>query len=99
VHHLGRALGTIGRALGETFLHQGSERRRDGGAAPLDQLRLFDHLGGKDLRCRASHERWRPGEHLISHDAERIDVGSVIRVRAGGSLLGRHICRCPEGHP
>ena len=73
---------------------------RPGGAS--GQLRhggrLLRHLGGEKLLGRAGTERRMTGEHLVSHDAERVEIGSVVEAGIGHDLFGRHVGGRAEGH-
>ena len=58
---------------------------------------------GASLMCaassslrRASGEGRLPGEQLVRHAAERVDVGAVVGVGIAGRLLGRHVRRRAE---
>ncbi len=55
--------------------------------------RLLRQVLDEDLAVALADERHAAGEHLVEADAERVDVGAVIDVRAAFALLGRHIGR------
>ena len=38
-----------------------------------------------------------PGEHLVGHDAERVEIAPAVDLLAG-RLLGAHVGRRPDGH-
>ena len=47
--------------------------------------------------CAGRDEGRLSGEHLVRHHAERVDVGTMIDVRVGHGLFGRHVDRCAKG--
>lgn len=79
------------RILGQQAVDEGGERRRNVGPA-LGQRRggLGDMRGDELLGC-ADRKRVRPGEQLVGDDAERVQVGPVVRGRVAERLLGRHV--------
>ncbi len=44
-------------------------------------------------RWRKPAQRQFAGEHLVEHDAQRVDIGSMIDVARMFGLLGRHVVR------
>ncbi len=98
VHDVARALWPVGGALGQALVDQGGEHRRHGGPPALDRLRIFHHLRRENGLRGAPREGRLAGQHLVGHDAERVEIGPVVDLRAGGGLFGRHVHRRPQGH-
>ncbi len=96
--HLQQVAGSlvpVGRLLLQALHHDLCDRGRHVG------LHARQRLGcPADLRrhhgLRRPGKRRPPRQHLISQDANRIDVGAMIGTRVGGSLLRRHVCRSAE---
>ena len=60
------------------------------------RIDLLGDVSSKNrLRC-GTGERRTPGQQLIGKRSHSIYVGSMIYVRIGSGLLGRHIGRCAE---
>ena len=64
--------------------HLGPQLRRR-----LGHLREVLH---RDLERRVARERHLPGQHLVEHDADRVEVGGLVDRRAA-RLLGREVLR------
>ena len=55
--------------------------------------------GGNQLRRRLEPaDRELPGEQLVRHHPERIEVGAVVGATGILALLGRHVVRGPHRH-
>ncbi len=67
-------------------------------AEPLHRLRLLRHVRGDDPLRGGRLEGLAAAEHLVGDDAERIEIGSVVGMRIGGRLLGRHVGGRAERH-
>ena len=83
--HRRRALGALLGHLGEEPQDQRLERPRD-----LDML-------GNDRHGVVPEERRAPGQHLVEHGAERVEVAAPVRCPTEG-LLGRHVRDRPHHH-
>ena len=46
----------------------------------------------------APDERGAAGEHLVQHDAKRVDVGFIVDLDAAATLLGGHVARRAHHH-
>jgi len=78
--------------------HERLERRWDSRPTASDRGHRFRHVCGQHLLGREAAERRMPGQHLVGHNAERVDVRPVIGARVGGRLLRRHVGRSAERH-
>ena len=56
------------------------------------RLRHLREVLHRDLERRVARERDLPGEHLVEHDADRVEVGGLVDRRAA-RLLGREVLR------
>src|SRR5204863_3079150 len=72
------------------------ERRWDIVAPARDWRGRLGELCGEQCLRRAAIEWRRTNEHFVADDAERVEIGAMIRVWIGGSLLGRHVHRRAE---
>ena len=55
-------------------------------------------MRGRPLPGGISFEREPPGEHLVGHHGQRVDVAPLIELPPG-KLLGAHVRRGSEHHP
>ena len=92
------ALPAIGRPLGEAAHDRFGQGRRAGRPFLGDRLGSFGDVGGQHLLRGQSGEWGLPGQQLVAHRAQGIDVGPMIDVRIGRGLFGRHVCRRPQRH-
>ena len=83
--------GPLGRALEERAQERLRHRVRG-----RERQRLL-HVLHEDGDRRVRREGHAPGEHLVGHDAERVDVGRGADVRRRGLLRG-HVVRRPGDH-
>ena len=60
--------------------------------------RFLGHDLHDDLLGRGAGMRRVPGEHLVEHAAERVDVAPGGDLLLGGGLLGAHVVRRAERH-
>ena len=96
------SLAACGRSAGRLARQRHHERREHGGNDGAEAVHRLGHL--EDVRRkrglgRAAKEGRAPGEHLVGHHAERIDVRAVVDVGVAGGLLGRHVRRSAERQP
>ena len=99
LRELWRRAEPVGRCLGErpgdrTFQLFGNALP-DG---PDAGYRLHHALGDDRLGGWPGIRRL-PGEHLVEHAPEGVDVGAAIHVGIAGCLLGAHVVRCAEREP
>ena len=88
----------IGGPLLETFHDHGGEGGRHGRSTEGHRLRRAGHVGSKDLLTAPPAEWGVAGEQLVGQRAHRVNVHSMVEVRVGGGLLGRHVRRGAQGH-
>ena len=62
-----------------------------------DVARRLRHVRRQQPRRGAALERRPPGDQLVRHHPERIEIHPVIGVRVRRRLLGRHVDRRPDG--
>ncbi len=96
--HLGRAREAQLRARRHRAVHETGELsrhvRRD--VNERDHLAAL-HLRGDDPRVLALH-RAPPGDHLVEHDADGIEVAPRVDLVGGERLLRRHVLGGPHEH-
>ncbi len=62
------------------------------------RLRDLGEMLHRDLQRRLAVERQLPGQQLVEHDPDRVDVGALVDRRAA-CLLGREVLRGPHDRP
>ena len=83
--------------LGQRTLHDGDQLARQRGVNLPERLRdLLQDLVER-RRERITFERLFPGQQLVDDDADREDVGPLIRTLAA-DLLGRHVVERAHQH-
>ena len=85
----------LGERAGDRPLHCFGHGLPDG----PDPGHGLDHAPGNDRLGGRPGIRRLPGEHLVEHAAEGVDVGAAVDVRVAGRLLGAHVVRRAEGEP
>ncbi len=91
-----RALVTVLRVLGHQLCHDGGERARDARARLMQRLRDDGDVRVHQLDGHVLREGQAPGEQLVEHDAERVEVGAVIDAAVHAPrLLGRDVGQRP----
>ena len=83
--------------VGHPLQHRG-ERRRGLRAARLEVRHVLADVLHGDRHLVLAVERHVPDEHLVEHDAERVDVRLAVDV-VPERLLGRHVVGGPEHAP
>ena len=91
-----------GEPIGRQLLQGPQGHRADTGRHGLSQLGRRHRLGGHDL----GHHRLRrrsgmgrlPGEHLVEHTPQRVNVASGRQFAVAHRLLGTHVVRRPQAH-
>jgi len=89
----------LGRALGERFEHDslGVGRNAQRWAELARWHGRFPEVLGEDDHEVDARERQPARQHVIHDDAQRVDVGACIQLRAV-CLLGRHVLGRAEEH-
>ena len=85
-----------GRASGSFARHASPARRARAGTSGRSSaiwLRRLAHVRARAASAACAVERRLPGEQLVRHAAERVDVGAMIDRRIARRLLGRHVRR------
>src|SRR4051812_233670 len=82
--HLLHRLIALGRVLCHRLLDDGAEGLLDAG-----DVRLGRHVLHQDLARAAAQKRRLPGEHLVEHGAQRVDVDAFVVLPAAD--LRRHV--------
>jgi hypothetical protein len=96
VYQLHGRLRAVGCAFRQALHHQVRQHRWDCRAQPINGLGCLDHVRGQHGGGDPSPERRPPGQHLVRHYAQRVDVCPMVDLRIAGCLLGRHVRRGTE---
>ncbi len=98
-HHVARAVEARVGLFAEEARHQRLERRRERAAGNARRERRRRRRGHepRELGAIGRVEGAVPGEHLVEHHPERVEIRARVDVAAEG-LLGRHVLGRPVGH-
>ena len=88
---------SINRVLFQSLEDDSLHFTRDVGSQPGGRHWLLSQLLGQDSGLRVGAERYRSREHLVEHDAERVDIGLVSDFLPL-DLLGSHVVRGAHHH-
>ena len=75
----------------------GSSSGRQVGSAALQWFDRLRRVRRDEARGGAAGEGRLAAQQLVRHDPEGVEVGAVIGVGVGGSLLRRHVHHGPDG--
>ena len=93
----------MGQRFSGSFSRQrATARARSSGYVrpPLPQIgRRLGDLLHQDPGDRGGIEGQLPGQHLVGHDAEAVEIGAAVDVPLAGCLLRAHEGRRPDGYP
>ncbi len=106
--HLGGGLIALRRVLGDRLHDDSFRRRRDLRPDRAERRRRLMYLHHRHRDERVAIERHLPGQRLIEHDAEAVEIGSPVErmmqrllgreiVRGAHHRLGTRQLRCPRG--
>ena len=87
--------------LGVLFEQPHDDGRQIGGhigATLHNGHRRFGQMLHEQRRRGPPHKRRLAAEHLVRHDAERIEIAAGIEIAITRRLLGAHVCRRPDRH-
>ena len=84
------------------LLHQTSADHRDDGrrhvrSGDVDQRRIHREMLGQHALEAGARERHPPGEHLVEHASQAVDVAAAVHRRRRGRLLRAHVGRGADG--
>ena len=85
--------------LGQRFRHRGRHVRRNRSPNPGDRRGVLGHDLHDDLLRGGAHVRRVPGQHLVEHARQGVDVRPVGEIPVRRGLLRRHVVRRAEGEP
>ncbi len=88
---------TLGGILGHHLVDEDGQVRRQVGADFRQRLRLGANVLQGHLERRIALEGRMAGQHVITGDAQRVDVGTAIH-RLAFDLLGAHVQRRTHRH-
>ena len=87
-----RGLGTVIRVAGRRPQHQGVEARAEPGPLIRGRRHILVDVAVRDLDGDVVGVRLEAGEHLVEHDADRVEIGASVCAGAGDQL------RCDVAH-
>jgi hypothetical protein len=99
VGELGGGCEPVGRLLRERAQHRVLDLVGDRAPHHGERRDVVEHLAGDDRLGRRADERRLPGQHLVQHAAERVDVAPSVERPLAHGLLGAHVHRRPQRQP
>ena len=85
------------RLLHQASADDGDDGRRHVRSGDVDQRRIHREMLGQHALEAGPAERHPPGEHLVDHAAEAVDVAAAVHRRRRGRLLRAHVGRGADG--